>query len=149
MKCPFCHQSESKVIDKRETDGEMAFRRRRECLNCQKRFTTYERIEDISLIILKKDGKKESYSREKLKNGMVLACQKRDVTDEKIEQAVDFIEKKLREYKESEIPSSIVGKWVLSKLKTLDKVAYIRFASVHKRFKDIEEMKAEVKKLAQ
>jgi len=149
MKCPFCHQSDSKVIDKRETDADMAFRRRRECLNCQKRYTTYERIEDISLVILKKDGKKESYSREKLKKGMILACQKTEISDDKIEQAVDFVEKKLREYKTSEISSSVVGKWVLSKLKTFDKVAYIRFASVHKEYKDIEEMKAEVKKLAQ
>ncbi len=148
MKCPFCHHTESKVMDKRETEADMATRRRRECLNCEKRYTTYERIDDIPLIILKKNGRKESYSREKLKKGMVLACEKREVDCEKIDRAVDQIEARLRDYKTPEIKSVIVGKYVLTKLKGLDKVAYIRFASVHKEFRDIEEMQAEVKKLS-
>jgi len=148
MKCPFCHQPESKVIDKRETDADMATRRRRECLNCEKRYTTYERIVDVQLMIVKKDGRKESFSREKIKKGIIRACEKRDVNSERIEKVLDQIEAKAREYKDAEVPSAVVGRWVMSKLKGLDKIAYVRFASIYKEFKDIEEMKAEVKKLA-
>jgi len=147
MKCPFCHHTDSKVMDKRETEAEMATRRRRECLNCEKRYTTYERVEDVSLIILKKDGRKEAYNREKLKKGINRACEKRDVDDAKIKKIVDQIEAKLRDYKDSEVSSIIVGKWIMSKLKQVDQIAYIRFASIYKEFKDIEEMKEEMQKL--
>ncbi|MAG78383.1 transcriptional regulator NrdR [archaeon] len=148
MKCPFCHHTDSKVMDKRETELDMATRRRRECLGCEKRYTTYERIEDVSLVIIKKDGRKEAYSREKLKKGINRACEKRDVDDIKIKKIVDHIEAKLRDYKDSEVNSTVVGKWVMSKLKQTDKIAYIRFASIYKEFKDIEEMKEELKKIA-
>lgn len=147
MKCPFCHHEESKVVDKRESEEGMAERRRRECLKCCKRYTTYERIEDLQLFVIKKDGRRECFSREKLKNGIIRACEKRDVSNEKIDEIVEFIEGKLRGYKESEVKTNVIGNLVMGKLKSLDKVAYIRFASVYKEFNDIEELKEEVKKL--
>jgi transcriptional repressor NrdR len=145
MKCPFC-SSETRVIDKRETEDLGANRRRRECLNCGKRFTTYERIEAQFLRVIKKDGKIEEFSREKLKAGIIKACEKRPVTSEKIEEMVDEIEAEMRK-KSAEVSSSEIGDMVMNKLESLDKVAYIRFASVYREFADIESFGKELEKL--
>jgi len=138
--------SELKVIDKRESDGK-SIRRRRECLKCEKRFTTYERIESADLIIVKKDGKRERFDRNKLKSGILKACEKRPVTNETIEKILDGIETELRNEDQIEIPSKRVGQLVMKKLKRTDKVAYIRFASVYREFADLESFENELKKL--
>tara|TARA_Y100000310_G_C20659628_1_gene803985 strand:- start:1496 stop:1948 length:453 start_codon:yes stop_codon:yes gene_type:complete len=147
MKCPFCNLEESKVLDKRETESSLVTRRRRECLGCEKRYTTYERIEVTPVIIVKRDGRRENFNRDKLRKGLLKACEKRDVNCDKIEDVCDELELKLRNYKESEIKSTVLGKWVMSKLKKMDKVAYIRYASIYKDFADIEELSEEVQKL--
>ncbi|MBT4174986.1 transcriptional repressor NrdR [archaeon] len=147
MKCPFCNLEESKVLDKRATENAVAVRRRRECPGCEKRYTTYERIEETQMIIVKKDGKKETFDRNKLLKGIRIACEKRGISDQRIEKIVDGLELKLKNYKQSEINSKILGNWVMAVLKKVDKVAYIRFASVYKEFTDIEELRKEVKKL--
>ncbi len=148
MQCPYCSHEETKVVDKRETDNLEVTRRRRECLKCEKRFTTYERVE-IDLRVIKKDGRREAFDREKVKNGMLRACEKRPVTKEQIEMAIDKIESALRGRSSDEVKSSIIGELVSRELKRLDKVAYIRFASVYKDFEDIESFATEVKKLIQ
>lgn len=148
MQCPYCSHKETKVVDKRETDSLEVTRRRRECLKCEKRFTTYERVE-IDLRVIKKDSRREAFSREKVKNGMLRACEKRPVTMEQIEMAVDKIESALRGRSSDEIKSTIIGELVSRELKRLDKVAYIRFASVYKGFEDIESFATEVKQLVQ
>jgi len=143
MKCIFC-SSDTKVTDKRESpDGT---RRRRECLKCKRRFTTYERPETKAIIIVKKDGRREKFSTEKLKTGIMKACEKRPVSIEKIDRAVEDIEEKLRR-KGKEVKGDVIGKMVMNKLKKLDKVAYIRFASVYLDFQDINEFKKEIKEL--
>ena len=146
MKCPFCTETETKVIDKREA-GDAAIRRRRECLECAKRYTTYERIETPELKILKKDGKKEDFNRDKLKSGILKAVEKRPVTEDQIDFSLDAIEAKLRNAKSIDIPAKKVGELVMKELKKLDKVAYIRFASVYKEFADIDDFKNELKEL--
>ena len=146
MKCPFCF-AETKVVDKRESGGLGTNRRRRECLRCGKRFTTYERIETPSLNVIKKDGSIESFDREKLKSGFVKACQKRPVTNEQIENAIDGIETELRKKDSTEIKTKIIGDMVMRKLKGVDKVAYIRFASVYREFTDLESFEKELEKL--
>ncbi len=138
MKCPYCSKEESKVIDKRNTDAEIAIRRRRECLKCNKRFTTYERVE-TDLMIIKKDGRRESYTREKLKTGIKKACEKRPVSQEQIEKMIDLIENVLREQPTAEVKSSMIGQLVMKQLKTTDKVAFVRFASVYKEFDDLKD----------
>ena len=135
MKCPFCNAHDTKVTDSRDSDV-FETRRRRECEKCGKRFTTYERIEQNPLIVIKKDGRRENFSREKLKAGISRACEKRDVSMEKIEQAIGEIETMLRNEDKTEIPSKLIGELVVRKLKKLDKVAYIRFASIYKDFED-------------
>jgi len=145
MKCPYCNSVETKVVDKR--DSETSIRRRRECLKCGKRFTTHERIENVDLIIVKKNGERERYDRDKLKTGLLKACEKRPVPTDKIEEALDKIEIELRGMDTTEIPSSKIGNAIMKYLKRLDKVAYIRFASVYKDFKDVEEFEEEFKKL--
>ncbi len=147
MKCPFCNLEESKVLDKRATENAIAIRRRRECLGCEKRYTTYERVEETQMLIVKKDGKKETFDRNKLLKGINKACEKRGISKDRIEKIVDGLELRLRNYKQSEIESKVLGNWVMSILKKIDKVAYIRFASVYKEFTDIEELRKEVKKL--
>lgn len=147
MNCPYCTNSELKVIDKRESD-EKSIRRRRECLKCGKRFTTYERIESADLIVVKKDGRRERFDRDKLKSGLLKACEKRPITNEMVQKAVDEIETELRNEDNIEIPSKRVGQLVMKKLKRLDKVAYIRFASVYREFTDIESFQNELKKLS-
>ena len=145
MNCPFCSNEEHRVVDKREANE--ATRRRRECLRCKKRFTTYERIEPFNLVVVKKDGRREPFNREKLRSGMIKACEKRPIPQEKIDVAVDEIEAELRSEEKKEVSSTHVGELVMRKLKKLDKVAYIRFASVYRQFADLESFEKELKKL--
>lgn len=147
MKCPYCGYSESKVIDSRPTDEEAAIRRRRECEKCQKRFTTYEKIEEMPLIIVKKDGSREIYQRNKIMNGILKACEKRSISVKEIENIVDEIEKELYNSMEKEIESENIGGMVMKRLKEIDDVAYVRFASVYRQFKDINTFLEELKKL--
>ncbi|MFH1501004.1 MAG: transcriptional regulator NrdR [archaeon] len=144
MLCPYCGKKETKVTDKRDVEG--VVRRRRECLKCKRRFTTYERFELSKFYIIKKDKRRETYNREKLLSGMVKACEKRPVSHDKIEKAVNEIEEKIR--KKKEVKSEIIGEMVMNKLKRLDKVAYIRFASVYKDFKDIDDFRNVVKDIS-
>ena len=146
MKCPYCHHEEIKVIETRETSDDVT-RRRRECLDCKKRFTTYERIEIVELIVIKKDGNREQFSRPKLKMGITRACEKRPVTHDQIEGIVDKVESELRQKESIEIPSKEVGELVMKELKRIDKVSYIRFASVYRDFADLSTFQKELKKL--
>ncbi len=147
MKCPYCGHPDTRVIDKRETCEMDVTRRRRECLKCGKRFTTYERVETVALTVVKKDGSRESFDRDKLIAGILKACEKRPIPRDEIERMVDDIEAKLRMQKTTEIRSKDIGKFVMRELKKLDQVAYIRFASVYKEFGDIESFHRELKKL--
>lgn len=147
MKCPYCHNPETSVLDSRDSEDLATIRRRRECLRCQKRFTTYERIENIDLVVIKKDGRRESFDRNKLLGGVLKACEKRPIGRELIESIVDKIELELRNLDSTEIPSQKIGELVMRKLRSLDKVAYIRFASVYRQFADIESFEKELKSL--
>ncbi len=147
MKCPFCSYTESKVIDSRPADDGERIRRRRECLSCQKRFTTYEAVETIPMMVLKKDGVMEPFYREKLLNSMLRACEKRQVSLTQIEKAVDEIEATLQNAMEREIPTSRIGELAMQKLKDIDEAAYVRFASVYRQFKDIGSFMDELKLL--
>lgn len=147
MKCPYCEFDESKVIDSRPTDEGRVIRRRRECGKCKNRFTTYEKIEEIPLIVIKKDGTIESYNRAKLINGLIRACEKRPVSIGMIEKMIDEVEKLLHNELEREIPSKLIGELVMDKLKLLDEVAYVRFASVYRQFKDLNTFIDELTKL--
>ncbi|MFT7615597.1 MAG: transcriptional repressor NrdR [Candidatus Woesearchaeota archaeon] len=147
MKCPYCASGEHKVVDKRETPDERAIRRRRECLSCTKRFTTYERIEDIEIYVIKKDNTRVPFDRTKLIRGISLSCQKRPVSREQITAMVDTIETTIRSRDGVEITSHQVGELVMRQLRKVDKVAYIRFASVYKAFEDLSEFSEELQKL--
>ena len=147
MKCPYCGNSETKVVDKRDSDNLDFTKRRRECLKCKKRFTTIERVEMLDIVVIKKDGNRERFDRAKLAAGIMKACEKRPVPVEKIERMVDEIEGELRKKDSLEIPSKVIGELVMKKLKKIDKVAYIRFASVYRKFKDVGQFVKEVKKL--
>lgn len=147
MRCPYCNYIESKVVDSRPTDGGQAIRRRRECVDCGKRFTTYEKIEEIPIIVVKKDGNRESYDRNKLLNGVIKSCEKRPVSMNTIEVMVDNVEKKISNSLEGEITSMDIGEMVMSKLKEIDEVAYVRFASVYRQFKDVNSFMEELKKI--
>ena len=147
MKCPYCQNTETKVTDKRDAEDFNATRRRRECLKCSKRFTTYEKIETSNLVVVKKDGIKEQYSREKLKKGLKKACEKRPVSEEKIDSEIDAIEMQLIKNENGEISSKDIGELAIKALKKLDKVAYIRFASVYREFTDLQDFEEELKKL--
>lgn len=144
MICPFCKSVKTKVVDKRETGSGVVTRRRRECLECGKRFTTYERVEALDLYIIKKDGRREPYDRQKLSMGILKACEKRPVSQESIKKVVDKIENELRQLKSVEVESTVVGEKMMQELKKLDKVAYIRFASVYREFADITDFQREV-----
>jgi len=146
MLCPYCYHTETKVLDTRESYDETT-RRRRECLKCKKRFTTYERIEIIDLRIVKKNGNIETFDRNKIRNGILKACEKRPIKLEKIESIVDEIESELRNQESTEIPTKFIGELVMEKLKKLDKVAYIRFASVYREFTDLKSFEKELGKL--
>ena len=147
MRCPYCAYPESKVIDSRPTDESNSIRRRRECLSCGKRFTTYETVESVPLVVVKKDGSRQSFDRQKLLNGMVRACDKRSVTLQRLEQAVADIEQRLLNSMDREIPTERVGELVMEELKKIDQVAYVRFASVYRQFQDIDSFVAELNKL--
>lgn len=147
MKCPFCSYIESKVIDSRPADDGERIRRRRECLSCQKRFTTYEVVETIPMMVLKKDGSMEAFYRGKLLNSMLRACEKRQVSLAQVEKAVDEIEAALQNSLEREIPTSRIGELAMDKLKDIDEAAYVRFASVYRQFKDIGSFMDELKLL--
>lgn len=147
MKCPYCSYYDTSVLDSRDSEDLSSIRRRRECLKCEKRFTTYERVDMVDLIVLKKDGRREQFDRKKLMTGMLKATEKRPVTMDQIEKAVDEIEMELRKRESIEIPSADMGDIVLNKLKKLDELAYIRFASVYRSFDDLETFEKEVKSL--
>ena len=147
MKCPFCYVPESKVIDSRPSYNGMSIRRRRECTSCGRKFTTYERVEDISLIVIKKDGSRQAFDRTKVMNGIIRACEKRPVTVEQMEKAVNSIELQIHNKMKKEITSLEVGELVMDALKGLDDVAYVRFASVYRQFKDINTFVDELQKL--
>ena len=147
MKCPYCGDSDTKVIDSRPTDEGERIRRRRECLKCGKRFTTYEVIETVPLIVVKKDKSRETFDRGKLLGGMLRACEKRPVPLDVLENAVDQIESKLQSSLEREIPSSTIGTLAMDKLKEIDEIAYVRFASVYRQFTDINSFMDELTKL--
>ena len=146
MECPYCKHLETKVTDSRDT-GAFTIRRRRECLKCNKRFTTYEYIELTPVYIKKKDGRLEKYDRNKIKNGIVKALEKRPVSHDKIEEILEKIEEKIRRTGKEEIPSKIIGEYVMEQLKEVDHVAYIRFASVYRQFTDVSSFEKEVKNL--
>ena len=147
MRCPYCGQSESKVIDSRPADEGNSIRRRRECLSCQKRFTTYETVESLPIIVVKKDGSRESFDRQKVLGGMIRACEKRKVPLSELEGAADGIEQELQSALEREITTEEVGEMVMKRLKSVDEVAYVRFASVYRQFKDIDTFMQELTKL--
>ncbi len=147
MKCPFCGEIENRVIDSRLSKDASVIRRRRECLACSRRFTTYEHIEEIPILIVKKDGRREPFSREKVRTGMLKACEKRNISLNLIEGFIDDLERDLRESEEKEIPSSVIGEKIMAKLHELDDVAYVRFASVYREFKDVNDFVLELKKL--
>ena len=147
MKCPFCAFEESKVIDSRPTDEGERIRRRRECLKCGKRFTTYEVIESLPVIVIKKDKSRESFNREKLLNGLMRACEKRPVSIETLDKLTDEIEMKLQNSLDREVSSERIGELVMEKLKTVDEVAYVRFASVYRQFRDINTFMEELNSL--
>ena len=149
MKCPFCDQSETKVIESRINQPGDVIRRRRECESCEGRFTTHERIEVAMPLLIKKDGRREPYSQEKVLSGISKACQKRPITINQIEAIVDDIEKKIASMNAKEIPSRTVGHLVMAALHGLDKVAYVRFASVYREFRDVEEFVAELREWPQ
>ena len=147
MRCPFCDHPESKVIDSRESKNGLRIRRRRECLSCERRFTTYERIEEIPYMVVKKDGKRQPFDSQKLLRGMLKACEKRPVPVSKLEEIVEEVEMMLQDRLEKEMNASEIGRFLMKKLKALDKVAYVRFASVYREFKDVLEFKQELEKL--
>ncbi|MBS5164637.1 MAG: transcriptional regulator NrdR [Butyricicoccus sp.] len=147
MKCPFCNYPDSKVVDSRPTDEGTSIRRRRECLHCLKRFTTYETVERLPLMLVKRDGTREPYNRNKLLSGVMKACEKRPVPQARLEQLVDSVEQKLFGTLESEISSQKIGEMIMQELKNVDEVAYVRFASVYRQFKDINTFLEELNSL--
>ena len=147
MKCPYCGFSESKVIDSRPTEEGASIRRRRECLSCAKRFTTYETVESLPMVVVKKDGSRQSFDRRKVLGGMIRACEKRPVPLADLERIAEEIEQDLQNSMEREIKTDIIGERVMDRLRSVDQVAYVRFASVYRQFKDIDTFMAELTKL--
>jgi len=147
MKCPFCGHDEDKVVDSRGSGDGTAIRRRRECLKCEKRFTTYEKIEEQELMVIKKDDRREPFDRHKVLAGLLKACEKRPVSMERLEGLVDELERELSQEFEREVPSKEIGERVMRRLHALDPVAYVRFASVYREFKDVEQFMRELKDL--
>ena len=146
MKCPYCGDQESKVVDSRHSDDGLSIRRRRECLACQRRFTTYETVESLPIIVVKKDGSRQAFNRNKVLNGMVRACEKRPVPLASLEQAASEIEQIIQNSLEREVRSEDIGELVMERLKKLDEVSYVRFASVYRQFKDIHSFMDELNK---
>ncbi len=147
MKCPFCSYEESKVVDSRSTDDNNTIRRRRECLGCGKRYTTYEKIEDIPILVVKKDSTRENFNKEKIINGLIIACQKRPVSRKQIEDIAVDVEKQISNRMLTEVQSDYIGEMVMDRLKEVDEVSYVRFASVYRQFKDINTFLEEIKNL--
>lgn len=147
MRCPFCLYLDSKVLDSRQTEEGASIRRRRECMSCHKRFTTYERLDEMPFLVVKKDGRREPFSRTKILNGMLRACEKRPISAETIEDVVSEIEREIRSGLEREVSSEVIGELVMDKLRELDDVAYVRFASVYRQFKDIDRFIEELQQL--
>jgi transcriptional repressor NrdR len=147
MKCPFCSHADSKVIDSRESRKDLSIRRRRECIACKKRFTTYEKIEVIPYMVVKKDGSRQPFDGQKILRGLLKACEKRPIPVAKLEEIVEEIETKVQERPDKEIKVAEIGLFVMDKLRALDKVAYVRFASVYREFKDVLEFKQELETL--
>lgn len=147
MYCIFCQNIDTEVIETRVSDDGSTVRRRRRCLKCDKRFTSYEKVEELPVVVVKRDGRRERFSRDKIRNGILKSCEKTSVTIEQIEKIVSDVEKELRQEDSTEIKSSIIGNLIAKNLKKLDKIAYIRFASVFRRFEEVEDFEKEVKKL--
>jgi transcriptional repressor NrdR len=147
VRCPFCGEDESKVVDSRDSEAGDAIRRRRECLHCERRYTTYERLEEVPLVVVKRDGREEVFSRTKLLNGLLRATEKRDIPLERLERAVDEIENELRRVPGQRVGTQVVGERALRQLRDIDKVAYVRFASVYRQFEDIDEFQQELARL--
>ena len=147
MKCPYCGYQESKVVDSRHSDDGASIRRRRECLACQKRFTTYETVESLPMVVIKKDNSRQTFDRNKILSGMVKACEKRPVTMASLEHAVDEIEQIIQNSLDREVSTVHIGELVMERLKPLDEVAYVRFASVYRQFKDINSFMQELNKI--
>jgi len=147
MRCPYCGYNEDKVIDSRETQDATSIRRRRECLNCGRRFTTYEYVEKTPLMVIKKDGRREAFQREKILNGLLRACHKRPISVETLEKVVSEIEKEIQKKFDREVESRYIGELVMEKLSQLDDVAYVRFASVYRQFKDINQFLRELREI--
>ena len=147
MKCPYCGHPESKVIDSRPADENASIRRRRECLSCAQRFTTYETVESLPIVVIKKDGSRQSFDRQKVLRGMIRACEKRPVALAELERIADEIEQELQNSMEREIRTEVIGEKVMERLRKVDQVAYVRFASVYRQFKDIDTFMAELNKL--
>ncbi len=147
MRCPYCDHSESKVIDSRESKNGLTIRRRRECLSCKKRFTTYEKIQEIPYMVIKKDGKRQSYDDQKLLKGLLKACEKRPIPVSELEDIVDEVSNLLQQKPGKEIEGKEIGQYIMQRLHDLDKVAYVRFASVYREFKDVAEFKQELEKI--
>jgi transcriptional repressor NrdR len=147
MKCPYCENSDTKVIDSRPTEEGSAIRRRRECDSCGKRFTTYEKVEEITLMVIKKDGRREGFDRAKIANGIIKACEKREVPMALIDKIVSEIERGLNNMMEKEMESALIGELVMERLKDIDEVAYVRFASVYRQFTDVNTFVSEIESL--
>jgi transcriptional repressor NrdR len=147
MKCPFCGFLEDKVVDSREAKDGDSIRRRRECLECSRRFTSYERIDEIPYLVVKKDGKREAFERNKIMSGLLRACEKRPISAAQLESIVSLVEKDVQDSTDRELPTSDIGKIIMRRLKELDKVAYVRFASVYLEFEDVSEFMTELKDL--
>lgn len=149
MRCPYCGYGESKVVDSRSAEDDMSIRRRRECLSCSKRYTTYEKVENIPILVIKKNMNREYFDRAKIVSGLIKACQKRPVSRQQIENIADEIEKKINNKMFTEVGSEYIGEMIMESLKKLDEVAYVRFASVYRQFKDINTFMEEIKNLIQ
>jgi len=147
MRCPYCGHVESKVIDSRESKKGLSIRRRRECLHCERRFTTYEKIEEIPTMVVKKDGSRQLFDRQKLLRGLLRAVEKRPIAVSKLEEIIEEVETRLQERPEKELKSAEIGQLVMDRLRDLDKVAYVRFASVYREFRDVNEFKQELEDL--
>lgn len=147
LRCPYCAYEESKVVDSRSTEDYTAIRRRRECLKCGKRYTTYEKVEDIPILVIKKDLTRENFNKEKIINGLIKACQKRPVSRKQIEDIADDIEKTISNKMLTEVKSEYIGEMIMERLKEVDEVSYVRFASVYRQFKDINTFMEEIKRL--
>ena len=147
MKCPYCNEADTKVIDSRPAEDTSSIRRRRQCERCGKRFTTYEKLETMPLMVIKKDNSREAYDRSKIEAGIIQSCHKRPVSTQQINSVIDEIENRVFNMEEKEVPTSVIGELVMDKLKELDEVAYVRFASVYREFKDVNTFMEELAKL--